>query len=135
KRHTPIGVSQISHSAIQQISSSKNQGVSFNARHRSQSFTRVNAEPAVGGVLTPLPYLIPRRRRAQGHAGAHGVRDERVASVHHVALDEPERAPGVLDAGPGRDAAGADGSQEVHLHLDGPVTPTLAASGDVSRDT
>src|SRR3546814_9966401 len=39
QRHTTIGVSQISHSAIQQTSSSWNQCVILAASHRSQSST------------------------------------------------------------------------------------------------
>src|SRR5437867_12595452 len=60
KRQTTMGVSQISHSAIQQISSSQNQGVSFRARQRSQSVARVNCGLDGGVTLTALPYLILR---------------------------------------------------------------------------
>jgi hypothetical protein len=70
---------------IQQISSSKNQGVSFRARQRSQSFTLVNSGPAVGGVVTPLPYLIPcghaARRRAGDRQGSPAGAARRIMQV------------------------------------------------------
>src|SRR6266849_1150388 len=47
-------------------------------------------------------------RRSQDDAGAHGMREQRTVRVEHVALDEPERAAGVLDEGTRRDAARAD---------------------------
>src|SRR5262245_33660834 len=53
------------------MSSSKNQGVSFRARQRSQFFTFVNSRPVVGGVLTAptLPHSArprPGVNRARG---------------------------------------------------------------------
>src|SRR6266850_98014 len=120
KRQTTMGVSQISHSAIQQISSSKNQGVSFRARQRSQSFTRVNSGPAAGGVPTLPPYLNlydqrsslanPRGRREQAEARHHeraGQKPEHglVAAERHLQQRGAERRDGARAIRPERDRA------------------------------
>src|SRR2546426_622063 len=98
-------------------------------RHRLGDRETGHDEPAVvdaRGVgqigLVGVPGSAPvRRRGSQDHAGADGVRDERVPGVEDVALDEPERAPGILDSGARRDAARAYRPKEVDLHLDGRV--------------
>src|SRR5438093_6721819 len=54
------------------------------------------------------------------------MRDQLTVCVEHVALDESERAPGVLDEGTRRDAARADRPKEVHLHLHGRIAFALA---------
>ncbi len=45
------------------------------------------------------------------------MREQRTVRVEHVALDEPERAAGVLDEGTRRDAARADRPKEVHAKI------------------
>src|SRR3989442_2174184 len=49
------------------------------------------------------------------------MRDQLTVRVEHIARDEPERAPGVLDEGTRRDAARAERPEDVHLHLHGRV--------------
>src|SRR5438309_3432589 len=75
KRHTTIGVSQISHSAIQQMSSSKNHGVIFRALHRSQSLTRVNSGLAGGGML--MAHTLPQPSSTRSSFANPGGRGEK----------------------------------------------------------
>ena len=92
RRHTTIGVAQISHSAIQHTSSSWNQGVMRAASHRGQSAPRLGRRSRTphrsggdGRPPQPLPVPSTRCRRLPNSAG-----------TGYVVAPTSESAPGVL---------------------------------------
>lgn len=79
QRHTTMGVSQISHSAIQQTSSSWNQCVILAASHRSQASVFSPVGMAANLAIDTLPPM-----------------DDRSAGSGYLALPDPGEGPGVL---------------------------------------
>src|SRR5262245_42113607 len=98
RRHTTMGVSHTSHSAIQHTSSSWYQGVIFLARQRSQPAT-LPSSGGGGGADAMAPHLDHGRDREQQEHRRNHEHRARLAAVEQPAEEQRRERGAEIEAG------------------------------------